>query len=132
MPHDLSFDRAPVTFSAFFDDQLRNWATLFPAERDYFTRLANLIAQSPSDFWEPLRVVERKMGINASNWPAGRFTLQNVDFLNRNPHYTEWRKVVAHLFGRINPMLEEQIAVSGQRRLIIVFSPPELPVGPDR
>ena len=132
MPHDLSFDRAPITFSAFFDDQLRNWATLFPAERDYFTRLAKLIAQSPSDFWEPLRVVERKMGINPSNWPAGQFTLQNVDFLNRNPHYAEWRSVVANLFGRIDPMLDEQIAASGQRRLILVFSPPELPVGPDR
>ncbi|MGH9629151.1 MAG: hypothetical protein ACRD7E_12580 [Bryobacteraceae bacterium] len=132
MPHGLTFDRAPVTFSAFFEDQLRNWPTLFPAERQYFTRLANLIAQSPPAFWEPLRVVERKMGVNPSNWPRGRFTLQQVDFLNRNPHYAEWRSVVAQLFDRINPMLEEQIAASPQRRLIAVFSPPELPVGPDR
>ena len=132
MPHDLSFDRAPVTFSAFFDDQLSNWATLFPAERDYFTRLAKLIAQSPSEFWEPLRVIERKMGINPSSFPSGRFTLQHLDFLNRNQHYAEWRSVVANLFGSINPMLDEQVLASSQRRLIVVFSPPELPVGPDR
>lgn len=132
MPHGLSFDRAPVTFSAFFDDQLRNWEILFPAERDYFTRLANLIAQSPSEFWEPLRAVETKMGISQSNWPRGRFTLQHVDFLNRNPYYTEWRSVVSQLFDRINPMLEEQLGASDQHRLIVVFSPPELPVGPDR
>lgn len=132
MPHDLSFDRAPVTFSAFFDDQLRNWDTLFPAEREYFTRLAKLIAQSPADFWEPLRMVERKMGINPSNWPGGQFTLRHVDFLNRSPHYTEWRGVIAQLFGRMDPMLEEEIAASGQHRLIVVFSPPELPVGPDQ
>lgn len=132
MPGGLSFDRAPVTFGAFFDDQLRNWTTLFPAERDYFTRLSALIAQSPPAFWEPLRDVERKMGVNPGNWPSGQFTLQQVDFLNRNPHYPEWRSVIARLFDRITPMLEEQAAASTQRRLIVVFSPAELPVGPDR
>src|SRR6266436_5494185 len=32
------FDRLPVTFSAFFFDQIQEWDLLFPAEKNYYER----------------------------------------------------------------------------------------------
>ena len=40
------------------------------------------------------------MGVNEKNWPKGQFTLEQVDFLNRNAHYPEWREAVSAVFAR--------------------------------
>jgi len=130
------FERLPATFSTFFWQQIKEWDTLFPAERGYFERLFTLIDSLPAldadAMFEPLRATERKMGVNERNWPRRAFTLEQVDFLNRNPHYPEWRAAVANLFGRLDPILEEEVRRHGRPRLVIVRSPAELPVGPDR
>ena len=85
------FDRIPATFSTFFFEQIKDWDTLFPAERNYFERLFTLIGKLPpeefDELFSPLRQLEPKMGVNEKNWPRRSFKLDQVDFLNRNPTY---------------------------------------------
>jgi hypothetical protein len=130
------FDQLPVTFSTYCFDQLKDWELLFEAERDYFKRLFSLIGRSDpkvvQELFAPLREVEKKMGVNERVWPKRQFTLDQVDFLNRSPHYPEWRQVVAQIFSRLDPILDEEISGKGHARLVMVICPAELPVGPDR
>jgi hypothetical protein len=125
-------DRLPVSFSAFCIDQMREWDLLFPAEHSYYERLVGLFdrsaPQSVERLFAPIREIEQKMGVNDKTWPAGRFTLEQVDFLNRNPHYPEWRRAVAAVFAEIDPVLDAEIARGGHARLVIVIAPADLPV----
>jgi len=129
-------DALPVSFSAFCFDQMKEWELLFPAERGYYERLFALLDRSdpPSvaRLFALLREVEVKMGVNEKTFPKGQFTLEQVDFLNRNPHYPEWRAAVAQVFARLDPLLDAEIARAGHARLVIVIAPAQLPIGPDR
>jgi hypothetical protein len=131
-PPRTDFAHVPVTFSSYLVEQMRGWETLFPAERSYLERLSKLLEDSPGEAFAPLEAIEKKMGVTPEKWPRGRFTLDQVDFLNRNPHYAEWRAEIARLFGQIDPILEQQITARGRPRLVIVIGPADLPVGPDR
>lgn len=130
------FDRLPVTFTTYFYDRVKNWELLFPAERNYFERLFRLLDRSSSEevtrLFAPLRDLEVRMGVNEKSWPRREFTLAHVDFLNRSPHYAAWRGVIADIFGQLDPLLDAEVARSGRRRLALILSPAELPVGPDR
>lgn len=130
------FDRLPITFSTYCFDQIKEWELLFKAEQEYFERLFGLLGRSEQalvdKMFEPLRAVERKMGVSEKVWTRREFTLDQVDFLNRSEHYPEWRRVIADIFSRLNPLLDEEIVRAGRPRLVIVVSPAELPVGPDR
>jgi hypothetical protein len=129
-------ERLPVTFGAFFHDQMKDWNLLFPAEQDYYERLFALIDRSDpkliDELFAPLRRVEERMAVNGRTWPKGQFTLEQVDFLNRNPHYTEWRKAVSAVFARLDPLLDQEMARRGHARLVIVAAPGELPVASGR
>ena len=127
-----SFDECPVTFGAYCSEQMRRWDELFPSEHNYFQRLADLLAKQPGTFFDALRDVEVKMGVTPKTWPKGQFTLAQVDFLNRNPHYAEWRAEITRIFGIIDPQLDAQLRQKAKPRLVIVTSPADLPVGPDR
>jgi hypothetical protein len=72
------------------------------------------------------------MGVDEKNWPRRRFTLDQVDFLNRSPHYAEWRKAITNVFAHLDPLLDAEVARQGRPRLVVVVTPAELPVGPDR
>lgn len=130
------FDRIPPTFSTFFFEQIKDWDTLFPAEQRYFERLFHLIDKLPESDWDelfaPLTEIEKRMGVNPKTWPRRSFSLDQVDFLNRNALYAEWRKTVSGIFARIDPVLEEQVRRQGRPRAVFVMSPGDLPVGPDR
>jgi hypothetical protein len=129
-------DSLPVSFFAFCVDQMKEWELLFPAERNYYERLFGLLdrssAQSVALLFAPIREIERKMGVNEKTWPKGQFTLEQVDFLNRNPHYPEWRSAVSGVFAQLDPLLDAEIMRDGHARLVIVIAPGQLPVGPDR
>src|SRR4051794_41023867 len=130
------FDRLPVTFGAFFFDQVKDWDLLFPAERSYYERLFALLDRSDAkvvtDLFTPVLDAEQKMGVNEKTWPKGKFTLDQVDFLNRNAHYADWRKAVAAVFARIDPTLNAEITRAGRPRFVLVTAPADIPVGPDR
>jgi hypothetical protein len=129
-------DRLPATFSAFWYEQFHDWDLLFPAEKDYYERLFSLLDRTDRPavdrLFAPLRQVEIRMGIDEKNWPRREFTLDQVDFLNRNPYYSEWRAAVSEVFARIDPVLDEEVARGGRPRLVVIVAPGELPVGSDR
>jgi hypothetical protein len=130
------FQRLPVTFAAFFFDQVKEWDLLFPAEQNYYERMFGLLDRSDAklvaELFAPMRIAEQKMGVDEKTWPKGQFTLDQVDFLNRNAHYPEWRKAVADLFARIDPVLDQETARAGRPRFVLVTAPADIPVGPDR
>lgn len=129
-------DRLPLSFSAFCFDQMKDWDLLFPAERSYFERLFGLLDRSDpaavTQLFQPLREIELRMGIDEKTFPKSQFSLEQVDFLNRNPHYAEWRGAVAQVFGKLDPMLDSEIARSGHARLVVVVAPAQLPADPAR
>jgi hypothetical protein len=130
------FDRLPVTFSTYFYDQIQDWDLLFPAEKSYYERFFGLLnrieAKDLDGLFQPVRDAERQMGVTVANWPKRTFTLQQVDFLNRSPHYSVWRKAVSAVFARVDPVLDAETARHGRPRLVVVLSPAEIPAGPDR
>ncbi|MCX6597224.1 MAG: hypothetical protein NTV70_12755 [Acidobacteria bacterium] len=128
----FDFAHVPVTFAAYFNEQLRGWESLFPAEQAYFERLGAYLEKIPAALFAPLAELEPRMGVTPQTWPRGRFTLQQVDFLNRNALYPEWRRVITQIFDQINPVLDGELAAKGQPRLVMVLAPADLPVGPDR
>jgi hypothetical protein len=130
------FDRLPVTFSTYFFEQIQEWDLLFPPEQTYYERFFGLLAKAEAAeldrLFEPMRQAERQMGVNDAIWPKRTFTLQQVDFLNRSPHYPAWRKAVSGVFAEIDPLLDAETASHGRPRLVVVLSPAEIPAGPDR
>jgi hypothetical protein len=129
-------DRLPVTFSAYCVEQMRKWDLLFPAEQNYYERLLALFGRSSAEdvtrLFAGVREAEVNMGVDAASWPKRQFTLEQVDFLNRNAHYPEWRAAVAGVFAHIDPILDKEVASHGHPRLVVVLAPAELPVGSDR
>ncbi len=129
-------DRLPISFAAFCFDQMKDWDLLFPAERAYHERLFSLLDRSDpavvSQWFRPLREAERQMGVSEKTFPKGQFTLEQVDFLNRNPHYPEWRSAVSQVFAKVDPALDAEIARAGHARLVIVVAPAQLPADPSR
>lgn len=130
------FERLPATFSVYSLDRIKDWNRLFPAEQDYFERLFGLLDRSSgeavTELFAPLRKVEQKMDIGGGVWKTRDFTLEHVDFLQRNRHLAEWREAIAGIFAQIDPLLDAEVARSGKSRLVVVVSPAELPMGPDR
>ena len=133
---DGLFDRLPVTFSTFFYEQILEWDLLFPAEKNYYERFFGLLAKLPAAdldrLFAEVRAAERQMGVTDAVWPKRTFTLQQVDFLNRSPHYPIWRKAVSGVFAEIDPRLDAEAALHGRPRVVVVVSPSEIPAGPDR
>jgi hypothetical protein len=129
-------DGLPRSFGAFCFDQMKDWDLLFPAERSYFERLFGLLDRSSGPvverLFQPLRELEPKMGMNEKTWPRGQFTLEQVDFLNRNRYYPEWRAAVAQVFAQLDPALDAEAARNGHARLAIVIAPAQLPTDPGR
>lgn len=129
-------DRLPISFAAFCFDQMKDWELLFPAERGYFERLFALLDRTSAAeidaLFGPLRETERAMGINEKTFPKSQFTLEQVDFLNRNPKYPEWRAGVARVFAQLDPVLDAEVASAGHARLVIVAAPAQLPADPER
>jgi len=133
---DGLFDRLPPTFATYSFDRIKDWPRLFPAERAYFERLFGMLdrseQQAVENLFAPLRAVEEKMGVDRDSWKTKDFTLEHVDFLQRNPHLAEWRSTIAAIFSKIEPLLEAEVARQGRSRLVVVLTPGDLPMGPDR
>jgi len=130
------FDRLPATFATYTFDRIRDWDMLFPAERGYFDRLLGLLDRSDpavvKQLFAPLEAVEAKMQVNRREWNTREFHLGHVDFLQRSPHYAEWRNTVAGIFAVVDPKIDEEIAAQGRPRVVVVLAPADLPVGAER
>ncbi len=130
------FERLPATFATYTFDRIRGWSLLFPAEQGYLERLLGMLDRSDPALVERLfsavAEVESRMGIDGKSWKRREFSLEQTDFLQRSPHYADWRSRIAELFGRVDPLLDTEVAQKGRPRLVVVSAPSELPVGPDR
>jgi len=120
-------DTLPRSFSAFVSDQMKDWPLLFPAEQSYFQRLFALIERTQPVLFASLGEIETKMA-----FPKALAPIEAVDFLNRNPYYSQWRAAVAEIFAKLDPVLDSEIARSGHARLVVVVSPAQLPADPSR
>ena len=129
-------DGLSVSFSSFCLDQMKDWELLFPAERGDFERLFELLDRSSPELvdrlFTPVREIERKMGVSEKTFPKGQFTLEQVDFLNRNPYYSEWRGAITRVFAQLDPLLDAEVARGGHARLVIAIAPSQLPADPER
>ena len=67
-PPRTDFAHIPVTLSSYLKEQLREWDTLFPAERSYLERLSRYLEKAPAAMFAPLEAIEKKMGVNPANW----------------------------------------------------------------
>ena len=65
-------------------------------------------------------------------WNTNAFALEHVHFLRRSPHLAEWQEAVAGIFAKVDPVLDADVARSGNPRLVVVIFPVEVPIGPDR
>ena len=130
------FDRLPATFATYTFDRIRDWEMLFPPEQSYFERLLGLLDRSEralvDQLFAPLAEIEGQMGVDRRTWNTREFNLGHVDFLQRSPQYAAWRAAVTGVFGKIDPLLDEEVARQGRPRVAIVLAPAELPVGADR
>src|SRR5581483_9272589 len=101
-----------------------------------YERFFGLLDKTPAReldlLFEAVRAAEARMGVTEAVWPRHTFTLQQVDFLNRSPHYPEWRKAVSGVFAKLDPVLDAETAAHGKPRVVVVLTPAEIPAGPDR
>src|SRR6185503_135532 len=70
--------------------------------------------------------------IDDRTWRRNRFSVDQIEFLQRSPQYQQWRSAIAGVFARLDPMLETEIVQHGRPRLIVMTAPAELPAGSDR
>ena len=130
------FERLPATFSTYFFEQFQDWNLMFPYEQNYLERLFMLLdrteAATVGTLFAKLRQVEGRMGVNEKTWPRRRFTLDQLEFLQRSPQYQEWRQAIAAVFANIDPVLEAEVARQGRARLVMVTAPGEIPASADR
>ena len=91
-------DRLPVSFAAFCFDQMMDGNSCF--------RPSAATTSVCSVCWtgsnrQSLEKYSSRCAMSSGRWASTNrlsqspFTLEQVDFLNRNPHYAEWRAAVA-------------------------------------
>ena len=95
--------RLPVTFLPFVNQQLNQWSTLFPNERQSVERLVLFVAsldQAQSDsLFRPVVGLEEKMGVrNWKQFSRNEQTIQNSSLLAATPYFQEWRRAVQAVF----------------------------------
>ncbi len=130
--------RLPWTFRPYFNEQIREWETLFPYERQVHLRvlgyLVRLNNEQLAELFRNAREVETRMGV--SRWPLSmqRQTLENASMLARSPYYRDWRQEVQKVFDQINRESEaigDQGGGKPENRLILLILPRSLPIDPE-
>lgn len=130
--------RLPWTFRPYFNEQIREWETLFPYERqvllDVLSYLVQLNDEQLADLFGNAREMETRMGV--SRWPLSmqRQTLVNASLLARSPYYREWRQEVQKVFDQIQRESEASGASAGgtsENRLVLLILPRSLPIDPE-
>lgn len=129
-------DRLPASFTAYFAERIQDWPTLFPPERRYITTLFAKFEEATDpqirEFFQDLLAIEKKMGVSGKVWDGRSFNLDHVDFLNRSPHYDEWREEIRRLFSLLDPALEAELVATRRPSVVLTLAPEALPMGPDR
>jgi len=128
--------RLPRTFLPFTNQHLREWANLFPYERQSVERLIVYVAAlSDNEFSSLFRDVldlEEKMGMRQwKQFSTTEQTIENSSLLARSPYFQEWRKAVQAVFDVVDQHgPRTQAAGRPERRLILLILPKSLPLDP--
>jgi hypothetical protein len=128
-----SIEQLPITLRPSLNQQISQWTTLFPFEKNRFALFMKGVETfSPSSLaqlTEPLWALERKMGIRLANFSVAYDTIENASLLARSAYYAEWRSEVQRVFEAINAAAHESTQnQTATPRLILLVLPRSLPV----
>jgi hypothetical protein len=126
-------ERLPVTLRPALNQQLSQWAMLFPFEQNrVVTFMDGVEALSPAAFQAltgPLFALEAKMDVRHWNFSEQADTIENASLLARSAYYADWRRETEKVFEGINAAARVSApAQTGSTRLILLFLPASLPV----
>jgi hypothetical protein len=126
--------RIPLTFLPFVNQQLNQWETLFPNERQSVERLllyvASMNPQQSADLFRNVVEIEEKMGVRHWQFSTNEQTIQNSSQLAASPYFQDWRRAVQAVFDAAN---QYALKANGyqhktQNRLVLLHIPPSLSV----
>ena len=125
--------RLPITFQPVTRQQLREWDTLFPYERQAILRLllylASLNEQQFAELFREVVQLEEKMGVRGWQFSTEEQTILNASLLARSRYYQEWRKAVQKVFDAAEQHVEgERSGATEGKRLILMIMPQVLPL----
>jgi hypothetical protein len=124
--------RLPVTFLPSTRQQLRDWAHLFPYERQSILGLllflAGLNDEQFAGLFREVVQLEEKMGVHSWQFSTKEQTILNASLLGRSPYYQDWRRAVQKVFDAAEQHAEREEAGAGEgNRLILLVMPRFLP-----
>ncbi len=126
--------RIPLTFLPFVNQQLRQWKTLFPNERQSVERLllfvAGLTPDQSANLFRNVVELEVKMGVHGWQFNTNEQTIQNSSLLAASPYFQEWRQAVQGVYddADASALKTNGAAVQSERRLVLLDIPLDLPV----
>jgi hypothetical protein len=126
--------RLPLTFLPFVNQQLRQWSSLFPNERQSVERLllyvARLNAEKSSALFQDVVELERRMGVRQWQFSTTEQTIQNSSQLARSPYFQEWRRAVQAIFDAADRDAREtnRDRENPAHRLVLLDIPKSLPL----
>jgi hypothetical protein len=125
--------RLPITFQPVTRQQLREWDTLFPYERQSILRLllylASLNEQQFAELFREVVQLEEKMGVRSWQFSTEEQTILNASLLARSRYYQDWRKAVQKVFDAAEQHAEgENSGATEGNRLILMIMPQVLPL----
>jgi hypothetical protein len=125
--------RLPITFQPVTRQQLREWDTLFPYERQSILRLllylASLNEQQFAELFREVVQLEEKMGVRGWQFSTEEQTILNASLLARSRYYQEWRRAVQKVFDAADQHAEsEKSGATEGNRLILMIMPQVLPL----
>ena len=103
--------RLPRTFGPALNDQLKQWALLFPAEQRRLKAQLDWLSRLPPAEFEQLfaSLVEIESKMDLPRWTSNSagLTVEETGILARSPYYPQWRTAAEKVFSRIDDGVEE-------------------------
>jgi hypothetical protein len=124
--------RLPVTLRPAFNGELAEWKTLFPFERrrmqKFMRGAASFDASAFNALLEPMRALERKMGVASWRFSETADTMENASLLARSQYFAEWRGEVQRIYTAVQAAAHVSAAPPVLHpRLIVAVLPGTLP-----
>ena len=130
--------RLPLTFLPFINQELREWAHLFPYERrsveGLLVYLSSLNDEQRSALFREVFELEEKMGVRRWHFSTDEQTIQNSSLLARSAYYQDWRRAVQKVFDAAEQYKRNVNGAAGRPRnqLVLLAIPQRLPLDPAR
>lgn len=124
--------RLPRTFGPSWNQQVKQWPLLFPAEQRQLSAQLDWLARLPAAGFQRLfaPIFELESRMELPRWEPGSvgLSVHDVGVLARSPLYPQWRIEVEKVFARINDAVEESSTTPPLRRLVLCVLPAGLPL----